>query len=96
LRQDGPDVGSIEVYDPNAPEAMDSGEPRTIHFDLARDRYAYMHRVSLEDTNVGMIANRQQAYSGRGTVIVALLGSLVMNPRRAMRSLFGRQQNARA
>lgn len=96
LRQNGPDSGSIEVYDPNAPEALGSDEPRTIHFDLARDRYAYAHRVTLEDTNVGMIAIRQRAYSGRGTVFVALLGSLVLNPRRALRSLLGGQHNARA
>lgn len=96
LRQDGPDTGSIEVYDPNAPDAMGSDEPRTIQFDLGRDRYAYVHRVSLDDTDVGMIAIRQRAYSGRGTVFVALLGSLVLNPRRALQSLAGGRHNARA
>ena len=96
LRQDSPHTGSIEVYDPNAPDAIQSPEPRTIRFDLARDRYSYMSRVSLDDTNVGMIANRQRAYTGRGTAFIALLGSLVLNPRRAMKSLFGGQHNARA
>jgi hypothetical protein len=95
LRQDVPGCGTIEVYDPNAPDAIGSEEPRVIRFDLERDRYAYVHRVSLDDTNVGMIAIRQKAYSGRGTVFLALLGSLLMNPRRAMRSLLGRQHSAR-
>jgi hypothetical protein len=96
LQQDGPGSGTIEVYDPNAPDAIGSDEPRTIYFDLARDRYAYVHRVSLDDSNVGMIAIRQRAYSGRGTAIVALLGSLALNPRRGLRSLSGGQRNARA
>ncbi|HUG14852.1 MAG TPA: hypothetical protein VMM78_07495 [Thermomicrobiales bacterium] len=95
LRQDGLSHGAIEVYDPNAPEALGSDEPRTIRFDLARDRYAYVHRVSLDDTNVGMIAVRQRAYSGRGTAFIALLGSFVLNPPRALRSLLREQQNAR-
>lgn len=89
LRQDGPQSGQIEVYDPNAPDAIQSSEPRTIHFDLKRNRYSYMHRVSMDDTNVGMIANRQRAYSGRGTAFIALLGSFALNPRRALSSLLG-------
>jgi hypothetical protein len=90
LTQDGPEQGAIEVYDPNAPDVVATADPRTIHFDLRRDRYAYVHRVRFEDANVGMIANRQRPYARPGTAVLALLGSLLFTPRRGVRSLLGR------
>jgi hypothetical protein len=95
LTQDAPHTGTIEVYDPNAPDAVGSDDPRTIHFDLRRNRYAYIHRVRFEDSNVGMIANRQRPYDRPGTAILALLGSLLFTPRRAWRSLRGVQPSTR-
>jgi hypothetical protein len=95
LRQEGHAHGAIEIYDPNHPGALGTPEPRTIHFDLLRNRYAYGTHVRMEETNVGMIAVRQSAYAERGTAFLAVLGSLVLSPRRALRSVLGRQHAAR-
>lgn len=95
LRQHGADTAELEVYDPNHPAAIGSDAPRTIHFDLARNRYAYGTLVALEQTNVGMIAVRQRAYAQPGTSFIATLGSLVFAPRRGLRALLGVYEKAR-
>jgi hypothetical protein len=87
LRQAGAASAELEVYDPNHPAAIGSGEPRTIHFDLARDRYAYGTLVKPEQTNVGIIAVRQRAYAQPGTAFIATLGSLIFAPKRGLRAL---------
>jgi hypothetical protein len=66
-----------------------------IHFDLARNRYAYRKLVSMEQSNVGIIAVRQTAYAKPGTAFLATLGSIVFAPRRAWRALVGAYDAAR-
>ncbi|MEX2314134.1 MAG: hypothetical protein WD628_00350, partial [Thermomicrobiales bacterium] len=95
LRQAGAERGALEVYDPNHPAAIGSDAPRTIHFDLARNRYAYGTLVAPEQTNVGMIAVRQRAYAQPGTAFIATLGSLLFAPRRGVRALFGIDEKTR-
>jgi hypothetical protein len=90
LRQDGPDRGWLEVYDPNHPAALGSDEARTIEFDLARNRYAYGRLATLEQSNVGMIAVPQRAYTGPGTAYLAPLASLILHPKRGLKALLGR------
>jgi hypothetical protein len=87
LHQAGTRHGYLDVYDPNHPEALRAGPPRRITFDLARNRYAYGTLVSMADANVGMIASREGAFARPGTAMLALLGSLVLTPRRGVRSL---------
>jgi len=96
LRQEGADRATLEVYDPNHPSAIGSDEPQTIHFDLARNRYSYRRLASMDQSNIGMIAVRQTAYSGPGTAFIATLGSIVFAPRRAWRALVGAYDAARA
>lgn len=95
LRQHGAARAELEVYDPNHPAATGSGAPRTIHFDLATNRYAYGTLVTPEQTNVGMIAVRQRAYAAPGTAYIATLGSLIFAPRRGLRVLLDRHDDAR-
>jgi hypothetical protein len=95
LRQNGADRATLEVYDPNHPSAVGSDEPQTIHFDLARNRYAYRKLVSMEQSNVGIIAVRQTAYAKPGTAFLATLGSIVFAPRRAWKALVGAYDAAR-
>jgi len=95
LRQHGHDRAGLEVYDPNHPSAIGSDEPRTIHFDLAKNRYAYGKLVAPEQTNVGIIAVRQRAYATPGTAFIATLGSLIFAPKRGLRLLLGRHEKAR-
>lgn len=90
LVQERPDRATLEVYDPNHPDAVTSGKPRAIVFDLQRDRYAYGSLVSMEQRNVGIIAVRQHAYAANGTAVLATLGSLILSPARGLRSLLGR------
>jgi hypothetical protein len=90
LRQIGTRAGSLEVYDPNDPASVSTGPPRAIVFDLSRDRYAYGTLVEPEQTNVGVVAVRQAAYATNGTAIIATLGSLLLSPRRGVRSLLAR------
>lgn len=96
LVQESEDRGWIAVYDPNRPDLIDADEPRVIEFDLRRDRYSYGAIVSMEQDNVGMIAARQDAYMGRGTAVLATIGSALVSPRRAWRSLTGGDDAARA
>lgn len=96
LRQHGSERAELEVYDPNHPGAIGSDEPRTIHFDLATNRYAYGKLVAPEQTNVGMIAVRQHAYATPGTAYLATLGSLIVAPWRGLRALLGTHEEARA
>ncbi|HYI16992.1 MAG TPA: hypothetical protein VEX37_16460 [Thermomicrobiales bacterium] len=95
LRQFGAERAELEVYDPNHPAAIGSDEPRTITFDLARNRYAYGKLVEPEQTNVGIIAVRQKAYAQPGTAFLATLGSFVFAPRRGWRALVGAYEDAR-
>jgi hypothetical protein len=95
LRQFGADRAELEVYDPNHPSAIGSDEPRTIHFDLARNRYAYGKLVEPDQTNVGIIAVRQKAYARPGTAFLAMLGSFIVAPRRAWQALVGVYEDAR-
>ena len=95
LRQFGSERAELEVYDPNHPAAIGSDEPRTIHFDLTKNRYSYGKLVDPEQTNVGIIAVRQQAYATPGTAFIATLGSFVVAPRRAWRALVGAYDDAR-
>lgn len=94
LQQRGKRVGAIEVYDPNHPSGVTGGEPRRIEFDLSGDRYKYGTLVTMEQSNVGIIAVRQRAYMGTGTAILATLGSLVLDPKRGFGSLFRRAEHA--
>lgn len=98
LRQYGATRAELEVYDPNRPDAVGSDTPRTIQFDLATNRYAYGTVVALEQSNVGMIAVRQQAYATPGTAFIATLGSLLLAPKRGLWALFagGGKEQARA
>jgi hypothetical protein len=84
--QEGPDTARVDVYDPNFP--AENGEPvvQSIYFDLAANTYTYRSLVEAGDTNVGMIAVPQAAYSHRGTAILASLGSLLMLPFQRSRS----------
>ncbi len=95
LRQHGAGQAALEVYDSNHPDRIGSDQPRTIHFDLARNRYEYGRLVSPEQTNVGMIAVRQKAYSTPGTAYIATLGSLIFAPKRGLQALFRRNDDAR-
>lgn len=90
LRQHGSSRGSLEVYDPNRPDAVTSGEPRVIAFDLERDHYAYGTLVDMEQSNVGIIAVRQPAYAESGTAVLATIGSFLLAPRRGLRSLLAK------
>lgn len=96
LVQESDDRGWIAVYDPNRPDLIDADEPRVIEFDLRNDRYRYGTKVSMEQDDVGMIAVRQDVYMGRGTAILATIGSLLLSPRRALRALRGEDGAARA
>ncbi len=96
LVQESDDRGWIAVYDPNRPDLIDADEPRIIEFDLARNRYRYGTKVSMEQSNVGIIAVRQAAYLGRRTAVLATIGSILLSPRRAWRVLTGRDGAARA
>ncbi len=96
LVQDSEERGWIAVYDPNRPDLIDADKPRVIEFDLRRDRYSYGAIVSMEQDDVGMIAVRQDAYMGRGTAVLATVGSALVSPRRAWRSLTGGDDAARA
>lgn len=93
--QVGRDRGYIEVYDPNRPEAIDSGDPRVIEFDLQRDRYSYRTLSTMEKGDVGMIAVRQSAYEGGGTAILATIGSAVVHPGRSWAALRGSPRSER-
>lgn len=95
LWQFGAERAELEVYDPNHPSAIGSDEPRTIYFDLARNRYAYGKLVEPDQTNVGIIAVRQKAYANPGTAFLATLGSFVFSPRRGWRALVGADEDAR-
>lgn len=77
IRQDSGERAFVEVYDPNRPPAA-LETPEAIEFDLRRDRYSYRHMVSMDQTNVGIIAARQSGYAWQGTAIVAGLLSLGM------------------
>jgi hypothetical protein len=95
LRQFGADRAELEVYDPNHPSAIGSDQPRTIHFDLAKNRYAYGTLVEPDQTNVGIIAVRQMAYATPGTAFIATLGSFIFAPLRAWRAFVGAYDDAR-
>ncbi|HMM40371.1 MAG TPA: hypothetical protein PKA95_00545 [Thermomicrobiales bacterium] len=96
LVQESDERGWIAVYDPNRPDLIDADEPRVIEFDLRRNRYSYGTKVSMEQDNVGMIAARQRAYMGRGTAVLATIGSALLAPRRAWRALTAGDDAARA
>lgn len=96
LVQEDETRGWIAVYDPNRPDLIGAGEQRVIEFDLRRDRYSYGSIVSMEQANVGMIAVRQDAYMGRGTAVLATIGSALLSPRRAWRAVRGGDEAARA
>jgi hypothetical protein len=96
LRQEGATRGWIDIYDPNHPEDIDADQPRQIEFDLSRNRYSFGTMVSIGQKNVGIVAVGQRAYMGRGTAFLATLGSLLLSPRRGLRSLRQAREDARA
>ncbi len=77
LRQESSERAFVEVYDPNRPPATLEA-PEAIEFDLRHDRYRYRHMVSMDQTDVGIIAARQSGYATRGTAITAGLASIGM------------------
>ncbi|CAN5728027.1 hypothetical protein BH20CHL1_BH20CHL1_00620 [soil metagenome] len=84
IRQDSGERAFVEVYDPNRPPST-LETPESIEFDLRRDRYSYRHMVSMDQTNVGIIAARQSGYAGQGTAILAGLVSLGMKVGKRLR-----------
>lgn len=77
IRQESGTRALVEVYDPNRPPAT-LEIPEAIEFDLRNDRYRYRHMVSMDQTDVGIIAARQSGYARPGTAVVAGLVSLGM------------------
>ncbi|MFW6076015.1 MAG: hypothetical protein ACOC9Y_10495 [Chloroflexota bacterium] len=71
IEQFDPDTAIVTVYDPNR-----GREPQEMRFDLRRDRYAFRHMVSLDDSKYGLIAIRHVAYATPGTAYLAAIGSM--------------------
>lgn len=84
IRQDSGERAFVEVYNPNRPPAT-LETPETIEFDLRLDRYSYRHMVSMDQSNVGLIAARQSGYARQGTAIVAGLVSLAIKVGKRLR-----------
>jgi hypothetical protein len=96
LRQPDAESATLTVYDPNHPEALGTATPRAIEFDLRRNRYRFGTLVGLGQHDAGMIAVHQDAYTRRGTALLACAGSLLLTPRRAFGALLGRLGHAEA
>lgn len=75
--QSGPDRAEVEVYDPNRPPVT-LETPDLVEFDLKRDRYAYRHLVSMEQSNVGLVVARQGGYARAGSAVLAGLAAFGM------------------
>ncbi|CAN5572804.1 hypothetical protein BH23CHL2_BH23CHL2_07290 [soil metagenome] len=71
IRQPSPTRAYVDCYDPNR-----GRETHTIQFHLDTNRYSYRNKVSIDDGNVGLIAVPHEAYSRKGSAILATLGSM--------------------
>ena len=75
IRQPSADRAYVDCYDPN----RGSSEAHTIEFHLNSDRYTYRNKVSLDQSNVGLIAVSHVKYTTRGTAVIATIGSVIWN-----------------
>ena len=71
IRQPSPSRAFVDCYDPNR-----GRETHTIEFHLDTNRYAYRNKVSLDDGGVGLIAIPHDAYSRKGTAVIATISSM--------------------